>query len=161
VTDADILSEVTHQARGINHVFEWEKGHPERRKEQLEWTPSEWGDHFADGLAAEAWERPNSMRSCSQFAPQLPNASSLTLQLPDSSLHGNIKRVLPPIVTATNGPSQLGRYIHYNNVQLEEVNWELLKLCYLNFTLTALAWFHFCKAFNKQWYTNAQANKYK
>ena len=139
VTDADILSEIVHQAWGITHISVWEKGHPERWKKQIDWTPLEWGNHLSDGLAAEAWERPNSMRSSSQFAPQLPNASSLTLHLQDRSLHGNLKRALPPIITAINGRSQLARYIHYNNVQLEEVNWELLQLCSPNFTSTALA----------------------
>mmetsp|Transcript_18445 Transcript_18445/g.28721 ORF Transcript_18445/g.28721 Transcript_18445/m.28721 type:complete len:107 (+) Transcript_18445:2141-2461(+) len=80
----------------------------------------------------------------SQFAPQLPHASSLMLHLPDSSLHGNIKRVLPQIITATNGCHQLARYIHYGNEQVEEVDWDLLQLCSTSFTPSALARFHFC-----------------
>ena len=159
VTDADILSEIAHQAREINHVFEWEQGHPERRYKQEHWTPSEWGNHFADGLAAEAWDRTDAMNSSQRFAPKLPHASSLSLHLQDGSLHGNIKRALPPIITAYDGRKQLAKYIHYTEAQLEEVDWELLQLCSQNFTSTALARFHFCKAFNNQWYTEALAKK--
>ena len=62
------------------------KGHPERRKKREEWTPpppSEWGNFFADGLATGAWERLDAMGSSSQSAPQLPNAASLALRLPE------------------------------------------------------------------------------
>jgi len=103
VTDDDILSEIAHQAWDTNHSFVWEKGHPERRKERAKRSPSEWGNYFANGLATEARKCPEAMGSSSQFAPQLPHVSSLMLHLPDGSLHGNIKRVLPPITTVANG----------------------------------------------------------
>jgi len=138
----------------------WEKGRPERRKERRKWSPSEWGNFFADGLATEAWEHPEAMGSSSQIAPQLPNVSSLMLHLPDGSLHGNIKRTLPPIITAANGRRQLARYIRYDNEQLEEVDWDLLQICSNSFTSSALARFRFCKSFNIQWFTDAQANKF-
>jgi len=147
------LAESAHQAPGTNHTFMWEKGHPERHKERANWSPSEWRNFFADGLA-------EAIGSSSQFAPQLPNASSLMLHLPDGSLHGNIKRILPPIITSTNGCRQLACYIHYDNEQVEEVDWDLLQLCSTSFTSSALARFHFCKSFNNHWYMNAQANKY-
>mmetsp|Transcript_2061 Transcript_2061/g.3285 ORF Transcript_2061/g.3285 Transcript_2061/m.3285 type:complete len:86 (-) Transcript_2061:176-433(-) len=73
------------------------------------------------------------MCSSSQFAPKLPHAASLTLHLPDGSLHGSIKRVLSPIITAANGRQQLAHYIHYDNDQVKEVDWELLQLRMLNF----------------------------
>ena len=155
VTDADILSEIAHQARGLDHTFVWEKGHPERRMRRDEWSPSEWSNFLADGLAAEAWQRPNAMGSSSQFAPQLPHAASLALHLPDGSIHGNIKRILPPIITTAQGRQQLARYIHYTAEQLDEIDWDLLQICSTSFTSTALARFHFCKAFNNQWYTEA------
>ena len=116
------MAEIAHQAQGTNHFFVWEKRHPERRKESANWSPSEWGNFFADGLA-------EAIGSSYQFAPQLPNASSLMLHLPDGSLHGNIKRILPPIITSANGPHQLAHYIHYDNEQVDEVDWDLLQLC--------------------------------
>ena len=100
------------------------------------------------------------MGSSSQFAPQLPHAASLALHLPDGSIHGNIKRILPPIITTAQGRQQLARYIHYTANQLEEIDWDLLQICSTSFTSTALARFHFCKAFNNQWYTEAQAHKF-
>lgn len=160
VTDADILSEIVYQASKFDHVFKWDPGHPERRKPQENWSYSEWGNHLADGLAAEAWNQEDAYESSSQFAPQLPHAATLALHLPDGSLHGNIKRVLPPIITAANGRQQLARYIHYTEEQLAAVDWETLQQSSKCFTTTAMARFHFCKSFNNQWYTDAQAHKY-
>ena len=103
----DILSEIAHQARELDHTIVWEKGHPEQQKRREDWSPSEWGYFLADSLAAEAWEHPDAMGSSSQFAPQLPHAASLALHLPDGSIHGNIKRVHPPIITSAQGCQQL------------------------------------------------------
>ena len=160
VNDADLLSEIVYQATKFEHVFKWDQGHPERRKERCDWSYCEWGNYLADGLAAEAWNLEDAYESSSQFAPQLPHAASLALHLTDGSLHGNIKRVLPPIITATNGHQQLARYIHYNDQQLAAVDWEILQQSSKSFTTTALARFYFCKSFNSQWYTDAQAHTF-
>ena len=40
------------------------------------------------------------------------------------------------------------------------MDWELLQNCSVSFTSSALARFHFCKAFSNQWYTDAQAHKF-
>ena len=64
VTDANLLAEFAHRAAGIQYVFEWERGHPERsRKDPKDYTPSEWGNVIADGLALKVWDSPDARNS--------------------------------------------------------------------------------------------------
>jgi len=104
VTDADTLSKLAHQASRTIHSFVWEKRHPECCKMVYIWMGlllCWWIGHSSVGMS-----RSHGFQF-TQFAPPLPHASSLMLHLPKGSLHGNIKRVLPQIITAANGCLQL------------------------------------------------------
>merc|ERR1712127_459838 len=57
VTDSDLICETLHWGQQIQWNPRWERGHPERRiADRRLWSNSEWGNHFADSLAGEAWD---------------------------------------------------------------------------------------------------------
>ena len=161
VTDSDLICETLHWGQQIQWNPRWERGHPERRiADRRLWSNSEWGNHFADSLAGEAWDLHPTQYQHNPYAPILPHAQSLQLQLPDGTINGKIKQHLPSIINTRVGIQQLARYIHYSEEQLNLIDWDNYQISSKAFTSTALSRAHACKAFNNQWYTDALANKY-
>ena len=57
--DRDVWEEVLVMKRrwGERYVVKWVRGHPERRKPEVEWSMIEWGNHWVDKAADEAYKR--------------------------------------------------------------------------------------------------------
>ena len=70
---------------------------------QVHIKTSEWGNHFADGLAGEAWNLDPMQYRNNPRAPILPHAQSLQVQLPDGTISGKIKQHLPSTINTKVG----------------------------------------------------------
>ena len=161
VTDSALICETLHWGQKIRWTPRWERGHPEWRiPDRSKWSYSEWGNHFANSLAGEVWNGDPMHYKSNPYAPIMPHAKSLQVQLPDGTIRGKIKQNLPPIINTKIGLQQLARYIHYSEEHIIIIDWANYHIASISFTSTALSRAHACNSFNNQWYTDAQAHKY-